>query len=37
MEAAVAELGEGAGTRYDEAVCTAAVSLVREHGFTFSR
>jgi PAS domain S-box-containing protein/putative nucleotidyltransferase with HDIG domain len=37
IEAAVAELEDGAGSRYDGDVCEAAISLVREQGFTFGR
>jgi PAS domain S-box-containing protein/putative nucleotidyltransferase with HDIG domain len=33
---AVAELEDGAGGRYERPACRAAVSLVREQGFTFS-
>jgi putative nucleotidyltransferase with HDIG domain len=37
VEAAVAELEEGAGTRYEPAVCKAAISLISETGFVFER
>jgi PAS domain S-box-containing protein/putative nucleotidyltransferase with HDIG domain len=36
LEAAMAELEDGSGTRYDAAVCAAAVRLFREGAFTFS-
>jgi PAS domain S-box-containing protein/putative nucleotidyltransferase with HDIG domain len=37
FKAAVAEIEDGAGGRYEAAACQAAISLVREQGFTFSR
>jgi putative nucleotidyltransferase with HDIG domain len=36
LDAAIAELGDGAGSRYDAAACQAAIRLFREQGFTFS-
>jgi PAS domain S-box-containing protein/putative nucleotidyltransferase with HDIG domain len=36
LEAAMAELQEGAGARYDAGACAAAIRLFREQGFTFS-
>ena len=36
-KAAVAEIESGAGTRYEAAACEAAISLVRDRGFRFSR
>jgi PAS domain S-box-containing protein/putative nucleotidyltransferase with HDIG domain len=35
--AAVGELEDGAGSRYEAGACRAAISLVQEQGFTFSR
>jgi PAS domain S-box-containing protein/putative nucleotidyltransferase with HDIG domain len=36
FDSAMAELEEGAGSRYDAAACDAAISLFREKGFVFS-
>jgi PAS domain S-box-containing protein len=36
LEAAMAEIEDGAGVRYDAAACEAATRLFREQGFTFS-
>jgi len=36
LDAAMAELGDNAGSRYDVAACEAAVWLFREQGFSFS-
>ena len=36
LEAAIDELEEGSGTRYDAAACAAAIRLLREGEFTFS-
>jgi len=36
LEAAMAELEDGAGSRYDAAACEAAIRLFREQGFTFT-
>jgi PAS domain S-box-containing protein len=36
IETAMTELDEGAGTRYDEDACEAAIWLFREQGFSFS-
>jgi HD-GYP domain-containing protein (c-di-GMP phosphodiesterase class II) len=36
LDAAMAELEEGAGSRYDAAACSAAMALFREQGFTFA-
>jgi PAS domain S-box-containing protein len=36
LEAAMAEIEDGAGVRYDAAACEAATRLFHEHGFTFS-
>jgi PAS domain S-box-containing protein/putative nucleotidyltransferase with HDIG domain len=36
LDAALAEIEEGAGSRYDAAVCGPAVRLFREQGFTLS-
>ena len=36
LDAAMAELQNGAGRRYDAAACEAATVLFREHGFAFS-
>ncbi len=35
LDATLKELEEGAGTRYDAAACEAAISLLRDEGFTF--
>jgi HD-GYP domain-containing protein (c-di-GMP phosphodiesterase class II) len=37
IEAAVAEIGDGAGCHYDQAACKAAISLICEQGFAFSQ
>jgi PAS domain S-box-containing protein/putative nucleotidyltransferase with HDIG domain len=37
IEVAMAELEDGAGTRYDAAACETAISLIREQGFTFGK
>ena len=37
LEEAMAELDDGAGSRYDAAACEAAIRLFREQGFTFSQ
>ena len=37
IEVAMAELEDGAGTRYDAAACETAIFLIREQGFTFSK
>jgi PAS domain S-box-containing protein/putative nucleotidyltransferase with HDIG domain len=37
VEAALAEVTDGAATRYDAAVCAAAVSLITERRFDFSQ
>jgi HD-GYP domain-containing protein (c-di-GMP phosphodiesterase class II) len=37
IEAAMSEIEDGAGTRYDAAACETAVSLIRERGFTFTK
>jgi PAS domain S-box-containing protein/putative nucleotidyltransferase with HDIG domain len=37
IEAAVAELYDGATVRYEAAACRAAISLLREQGFSFSQ
>ena len=37
IEVAMAELEDGAGTRYDAADCETAISLIREQGFTFGK
>jgi PAS domain S-box-containing protein/putative nucleotidyltransferase with HDIG domain len=36
LDAAIAELGDGAGSRYEAVACEAAVWLFREQGFTFA-
>jgi HD-GYP domain-containing protein (c-di-GMP phosphodiesterase class II) len=36
LAAVLAELEDGAGSRYDAEVCRAALRLLREQGFTFS-
>jgi PAS domain S-box-containing protein len=36
LDAAMAELEGGAGSRYDAAACSAAIALFREQGFTFA-
>ena len=36
LDVAMAELEEGAGDRYEAAVCSAAIELFREQGFTFA-
>ncbi len=36
LEAAMAEIADGAGSRYDAAACEAALRLFREQGFAFS-
>ena len=36
LEAAMAEIEDGAGVRYDAAACEAVTRLFREQGFTFS-
>lgn len=36
IDAAVAELREGAGRRYDAAACEMAIRLIREKGFSFA-
>jgi HD-GYP domain-containing protein (c-di-GMP phosphodiesterase class II) len=36
LDAAMAELGDNPGSRYDVAACEAAVWLFREQGFSFS-
>lgn len=37
LDAAMAELEDGSGVRYDPAACDAAIRLFREQEFTFSR
>jgi PAS domain S-box-containing protein/putative nucleotidyltransferase with HDIG domain len=37
IEAAVTELEDGAGTRYQASACRAAISLLCEQGFTFAQ
>jgi HD-GYP domain-containing protein (c-di-GMP phosphodiesterase class II) len=36
LEAAMAEIADGAGSRYDAAACEATLRLFREQGFAFS-
>jgi putative nucleotidyltransferase with HDIG domain len=36
IEVAIAELEDGAGTRYDSETCEIAIELIREKGFTFT-
>jgi putative nucleotidyltransferase with HDIG domain len=36
VESALAELEDGAGVRYDDAVCAACIRLFREKGFAFA-
>jgi hypothetical protein len=36
MEAALAEVREGAGSRYDAAVAAACLRVVEEQGFAFT-
>jgi len=36
LDAAMAELEDGAGSRYDVVACKAAIRLFREQGFTFA-
>ena len=37
IEAAMKELENGAGTRYDSQACESAIKLIREKGFTFTK
>ena len=37
IEAAMTELENGAGTRYDAETCEIAIELIRERGFTFTK
>jgi HD-GYP domain-containing protein (c-di-GMP phosphodiesterase class II) len=36
VKAALDEIDDGAGRRYDADVCRACISVFREHGFAFS-
>jgi HD-GYP domain-containing protein (c-di-GMP phosphodiesterase class II) len=36
LEEAMAEIEDGAGSRYDASACEAAIRLLREQGFAFS-